>query len=159
MYGLLSVGIHQKRSNVCWNKHVKHMPNFTVDLRKRDLGDSFEMVLDPFMFNMEMTALADVANALVDTGATKTCIGFDVVKKLQLKPIRTEAIDTATSGNEEVMVYKLLLSLSPGHFMPIEVYGIPNPKTEAVIIGMDVLGQGDLHIWKEGQTHYGTFSF
>ena len=117
------------------------MPNFTVDLRKRDLGDSFEMVLDPFMFNMEMTALADVANALVDTGATKTCIGLDVVKKLQLKPIRTEAIDTATSGNEEVMVYKLLLSLSPGHFMPIEVYGIPNPKTEAVIIGSDAVCQ------------------
>ena len=89
-------------------------------MRKRELGDSFEMVLDPFMFNMEMTALADVANALVDTGATKTCIGLDVVK---------------------------------------EVYGIPNPKAEAVIIGMDVLGQGDLHIWKEGGTHFGTFSF
>ena len=44
------------------------MPNFIVNLRKRDLGDSFEMVIDPFMFNMDMTALADVANALVDTG-------------------------------------------------------------------------------------------
>ena len=135
------------------------MPKFKVNLRKRDLGDSFEMVLDPFMFNMEMTALADIANALVDTGATKTCIGLDVVKKLGLQPIRTEAIDTATSGNEEVGVYQLLLSLCVGHFLPIEVYGIPNPKSEAVIIGMDVLGLGDLHIWKEGQTHLGTFSF
>ncbi|MBQ7462106.1 MAG: retroviral-like aspartic protease family protein [Bacteroidaceae bacterium] len=135
------------------------MPNFKVNLRKRDLGDSFEMVLDPFMFNMDMTALADIANALVDTGATKTCIGLDVVKKLGLQPIRTEAIDTATSGNEEVGVYQLLLSLCPGHFLPIEVYGIPNPKSEAVIIGMDVLGLGDLHIWKETHTHYGTFSF
>ena len=135
------------------------MLNFKVNLRKRELGDSFEMVLDPFMFNMEMTALADIANALIDTGATKTCIGLDVVQKLQLTPIRTEAIDTATSGNEEVGVYQLLLSLYPTHFLPIEVYGIPNPKSEAVIIGMDVLGQGDLHIWKEGQTHLGTFSF
>ena len=135
------------------------MQNFKVNLRKRDLGDSFEMVLDPFMFNMDMTALADIANALIDTGATKTCIGLDVVKKLGLKPIRTEAIDTATSGNEEVGVYHLLLSLCLGHFLPIEVYGIPNPKSEAVIIGMDVLGLGDLHIWKEGQTHLGTFSF
>ncbi len=135
------------------------MQNFKVELRKRDLGDSFEMVLDPFMFNMDMTALADIANALIDTGATKTCIGLDVVKKLGLQPIRTEAIDTATSGNEEVGVYKLLLSLCVGHFLPIEVYGIPNPKSEAVIIGMDVLGLGDLHIWKEGQTHLGTFSF
>lgn len=135
------------------------MKNFKVNLRKRDLGDSFEMVLDPFMFNMEMTALADIANALIDTGATKTCIGLDVVKKLGLQPIRTEAIDTATSGNEEVGVYQLLLSLCLGHFLPIEVYGIPNPKSEAVIIGMDVLGLGDLHIWKEGQTHLGTFSF
>lgn len=135
------------------------MQNFKVNLRKRDLGDSFEMVLDPFMFNMDMTALADIANALIDTGATKTCIGLDVVKKLGLKPIRTEAIDTATSGNEEVGVYQLLLSLCLGHFLPIEVYGIPNPKSEAVIIGMDVLGLGDLHIWKEGQTHFGTFSF
>ena len=134
------------------------MQNFKVELRKRDLGDSFEMVLDPFMFNMDMTALADIANALIDTGATKTCIGLDVVKKLELQPIRTEAIDTATSGNEEVGVYKLLLSLCVGHFLPIEVYGIPNPKSEAVIIGMDVLGLGDLHIWKEGQTHLGTFS-
>lgn len=29
---------------------------------------------------------------------------------------------------------------------------------KAVIIGMDVFGLGDLHIWKEGQTHLGTFS-
>ena len=135
------------------------MQNFKVNLRKRDLGDSFEMVLDPFIFNTEMTALADVANALIDTGATKTCSGLDVVRKLQLVPIRTEAIDTATSGNEEVGVYQVLLSLYPGHFMPTEVYGIPNPKSEAVIIGMDVLGQGDLHIWREGQSHRGTFMF
>ena len=159
MYGRLSVGIRQTKNSACWNKHVKRMPNFKVNLRKRELGDSFEMVLDPFMFNMDMTALADVANALVDTGASKTCIGLDVVKKLQLQPVRKEAIDTATSGNEEVGVYKLLLSLSPGHFLPIEVYGIPNPKAEAVIIGMDVLGLGDLHIWKEGKTHRGTFFF
>jgi predicted aspartyl protease len=135
------------------------MQNFKVNLRKRDLGDSFEMVLDPFIFNTEMTALADIANALIDTGATKTCIGLDVVKKLQLQPVRTEAIDTATSGNEEVGVYHVLLSLYPGHFIPVEVYGIPNPKSEAVIIGMDVIGMGDLHIWKEGQTHRGTFYF
>ena len=133
------------------------MQNFKVNLRKREVGDSFEMVLDPFMFNQDLTALADIANALIDTGASKTCIGLDVVEKLQLTPIRTEAIDTATSGNEEVGVYKLLLSLYPGHFMPIEVYGIPNPKSEAVII--DVIGQGDLHIWCDGQTHRGTFSF
>jgi len=135
------------------------MQNFKVNLRKRDLGDSFEMVLDPFIFNTEMTALADIANALIDTGATKTCIGLDVVKKLQLQPVRTEAIDTATSGNEEVGVYHVLLSLYPGHFIPVEVYGIPNPKSEAVIIGMDVIGMGDLHIWKDGQNHQGTFSF
>ena len=135
------------------------MQNFKVNLRKREVGDSFEMVLDPFMFNQELTALADIANALIDTGASKTCIGLDVVEKLQLTPIRTEAIDTATSGNEEVGVYELLLSLYPGHFLPIEVYGIPNPKSEAVIIGMDVIGKGDLHIWCDGQTHRGTFSF
>lgn len=135
------------------------MQNFKVNLRKRDLGDSFEMVLDPFLFNVEMTSLADIANALVDTGATKTCIGLDVVRKLQLQPIRTETIDTATSGNEEVGVYQVLLSLYPGHFIPIEVYGIPNPKSEAVIIGMDVIGMGDLHIWKDGHTNRGTFSF
>ena len=134
------------------------MPNFKVNLRKRELGDSFEMVLDPFIFNTELTALADIANALIDTGATKTCIGLDVVNKLQLEPVRTETIDTATTGNEEVGVYKLLLSLYPGHFIPVEVYGIPNPKSEAVIIGMDVLGLGDLHIWKEGNSHKGTFS-
>ena len=135
------------------------MWNFKVNLRKRDLGDSFEMVLDPFMFNIDLTALADIANALIDTGATKTCIGLDVVQKLQLSPIRTETIDTATSGDEEVGVYQLILSLYPGHFMSIEAYGIPNPKSEAVIIGMDVLGQGDLHIWNDGQTHRGTFMF
>ena len=135
------------------------MQNFKVNLRKRDLGDSFEMVLDPFMFNLDLTALADIENALVDTGATKTCIGLDVEQKLQLTLIRTETIDTATTGNEEVGVYQFLLSLYPGHFMNIEAYGIPNPKSEAVIIGMDVIGQGDLHIWREGNTHKGTFSF
>lgn len=30
---------------------------------------------------------------------------------------------------------------------------------KAVIIGMDVIGLGDLHIWRDGQTHRGTFSF
>ena len=134
------------------------MQNFKVNLRKRELGDSFEMVLDPFLFNIDLTALADIANALIDTGATKTCIGLDVVRKLALTPVRTETINTATTGNEEVGVYQLLLSLYPGHFMKTEVYGIPNPKSEAVIIGMDVLGHGDLHIWCEGTSHKGTFS-
>lgn len=101
------------------------MWNFKVNLRKRDLGDSFEMVLDPFMFNMDLTALADIANALIDTSATKTCIGLDVVQKLQLSPIRTETIDTATSGDEEVGVYQLILSLYPGHFMSIVACGEP----------------------------------
>ena len=103
-------------------------------MRKRELGDSFEMVLDPFMFNTDLTALADIANALIDTGATKTCIGLDVVQKLQLTPIRTETIDTATTGNEVVGVYRLLLSLYPGHFMDVEAYGIPNRRTAGVLV-------------------------
>ena len=135
------------------------MRNFKVELRKRDLGDSFEMVLDPFLFNPEMTALADIANALVDTGATKTCIGLDVVAKLELSPIRTERIDTVTNGDEEVGVYQILVSLCPDHFMSLEVYGVPNPKAEAVIIGMDVIGRGDLHIWNDNHIHRGTFTF
>ena len=130
-----------------------------MDLRKRDLGDSFEMVVDPFLFNMEMTALADVVNALIDTGATKTCIGLDVVEKLGLSPVRTECVDTVTQENEEVGVYKLLLSLCPGHFLPLEVYGVPSPKSEAVIIGMDVIKMGDLHIWNDNHINKGTFSF
>ena len=30
------------------------MQNFKVNLRKREVGDSFEMVLDPFMFNQDI---------------------------------------------------------------------------------------------------------
>jgi len=43
--------------------------------------------------------------------------------------------------------------------MSLEVYGVPNPKAEAVIIGMDVIGRGDLHIWNDNHIHRGTFTF
>lgn len=134
------------------------MLNVSITLRKNPLGDSFEMVVDPFLFDPAMNALADIANALIDTGATKSCIGMDVVNKLQLKPKRTELVDTATKENEQVGVYDILLSLCPSHFLPVEVYGINSPKAEAVIIGMDVIGLGDLHIWQSENEHFGTLT-
>jgi predicted aspartyl protease len=94
--------------------------------------------------------------ALWDTGATGSLITTDLAKKLSLQPISKTLINTP-SGESESNIYSVDLYLPNGtRIINVRVLeGIPAGCD--MLIGMDVIGTGDLSI-----TNYNrktTFSF
>ena len=134
------------------------MKSINVKLRKLKRDISFEMVIDPFLFSPDFSNVVAISGALIDTGATRSSIGLDLVKELQLKPKRKETVST-TVGMAECTLYDIVLAITPDFFLPLEVYGVPNPERGAVIIGMDVIGKGIIHIEADGNSHRGYMSF
>ena len=134
------------------------MKSINVKLRKIKRDISFEMVIDPFVFSTDFSDVVAISGALVDTGATRSSIGLDLVKELNLHPKRKESVST-TVGMAECELFDIVLAITPDFFLPLEVYGVPNPEKGAVIIGMDVIGQGIMHIEPMGNTHRGFLSF
>ena len=93
--------------------------------------------------------------ALVDTGATHTCISEDLVQELALESYSMVPIVTA-AGVTETKSYKIDLLLDfEGHHAPIEnltVNSIPTTKHQEwhILLGMDVILQGHLSISRGG---------
>ena len=137
----------------------KAMKSISVNLRKLKRDISFEMVVDPFIFTPDFIEVVAISGALIDTGATRSSIGLDLVEKLGLKPKRVEMVST-TVGLAECALYDIILAITPDFFLPLEVYGVPNPERGAVIIGMDVIGKGTLLIEPMGKnSHRGVLVF
>jgi hypothetical protein len=134
------------------------MKSISVKLRKLKRDISFEMVVDPFIFSPDFVEVVAISGALIDTGATRSSIGLDLVKDLGIKPKRKEVVST-TVGLAECELYDIVLAITPDFFLPLEVYGVPNPERGAVIIGMDVIGKGTIHIEATGSTHRGYLAF
>lgn len=135
------------------------MKSISVKLRKRKRDISFEMVVDPFLFSPDFTEVVAISGALIDTGATRSSIGLDLVRTLGLKPKRREVVST-TVGLSECELFDIILAITPDFFLPLEVYGVPNPERGAVIIGMDVIGKGTMLIEAMGNdSHRGILSF
>ena len=68
------------------------MKSINVKLRKIKRDISFEMVIDPFIFSPDFTNVVAISGALIDTGATRSSIGLDLVKELNLNPKRKEMV-------------------------------------------------------------------
>ena len=150
--------LHNRRQRF-WLLTNNTIKSISVNLRKLKRDVSFEMVIDPFLFSKDFTNVVAISGALIDTGATRSSIGLDLVKELHLTSKRKEIVST-TVGLAECELFDIVLAITPDFFLNLEVYGVPNPERGSVIIGMDVIGQGTMHIEKVScNMHRGYLSF
>ena len=93
--------------------------------------------------------------ALWDTGATRTAINQKVASGLGLKPVDKTVARTA-NGDLTTYVYVVDVLLPGGIKIPnLSVSGAPLGDL-AALIGMDIIGSGDMMIVNDGKT---TFEF
>lgn len=97
-------------------------------------------------------------NGKWDTGAYITCIPWRVIEELDLD---SRGIEEAHGTFDEIKAYDTYvvdLTVSGGHtFKDLRVIGLPKENTtDHVLIGMDVISQGDFLISGYGD---GMFSF
>lgn len=93
-------------------------------------------------------------NALWDTGATTSCISDKLVNELQLLSIKESVLNTA-SGRQNTFVYGISIRIA-------EKFSVSNVNVNCakldnnfdIIIGMDIIGQGDLSV---GSTNNGKY--
>jgi hypothetical protein len=99
--------------------------------------------------------------ALIDTGATRTCITRRVVERLRLEARRKMLVASATSTPERRWAYSYSLGLFCSDAQPAAttLYVIPHEFVAPwfqdngsfdVLLGMDVLSQGDLSFRRDG---------
>ena len=96
----------------------------------------------PHSSNPEMPMVA-----LWDTGAMCTCVSQTLAAKLGLVKVYEKELTVA--DNKSIMADVFCAKIRMGHieFANMFVYGLPmDGKKENVIIGMDVISQGDLTI-------------
>ena len=79
-------------------------------------------------------------NALIDTGASSSCIPKQVVKHLDLKPIGMVKVATA-AGLINVMQYLIEIEIKNKSYL-VEVVGIDN--LDVVLIGWDILSKNKI---------------
>jgi predicted aspartyl protease len=96
------------------------------------------------------------ADALWDTGATRSVIIPEVARQLNLKPTGNSLINTA-NGQVNMYLYKVNLILENDlKFNNVIVAETQLPSTQ-VLIGMDVISKGDMALTNGNQKT--TFSF
>lgn len=103
--------------------------------------------------------------ALIDTGATNTCITEKVAKELGLIQTGVE-VDNHTAGSQversPTYVADIILKASPGTFLSFEknlVIQIGPSSTHDVLIGMDILNKGDFALTNKNSKTQATFSY
>lgn len=110
-----------------------------------------------------ISVFGDPVRALVDTGATSTSISPEAVQRLGLQSIGKRDIMTA-NGPRRARAYNFRVALvgnspgaSPFYILPRAIIGAElNSEKFAfdILLGMDVISQGDLTIRRNG-----TFTF
>lgn len=94
---------------------------------------------------------------LWDTGSTKSCIGKDIADRLGLKSAGKNIIATA-NGITRVDTYYVNMEMPNGAVVSDLIVSAADLSGDiGVLIGMDVIGQGDFHIDNGGGRT--TFSF
>lgn len=99
------------------------------------LKDKGETVPDPIK-----------ANALIDTGATNSCVNSDVIKGLNVSPIGISKICTASHANIDCNQYKLGFQFPSGFMVesPEVVETTLEGQPIQCLIGRDILKLGVL---------------
>lgn len=125
-------------------------------LRKVEYGSIMDRVV--FKVAVDKEGQKDngfMCTALVDTGAVQSCISIRLAKELELTPTGTKIVRFADSHTETVDVYVVDISLSDSiMFETVDVMAMALPDSD-VIIGMDLLSQGDTAILnRDGQTFF-----
>lgn len=87
--------------------------------------------------------------AIWDTGATCCVIGERVVTECNLKPISITKVNTA-DGEHDALVYLISLFLPSRVFFPQLVAVSGKIKDADILIGMDVINQGDFAVTNFG---------
>lgn len=92
--------------------------------------------------------------ALLDTGATSTCVSLQLAADLKLVKVRDEDLKVANNQTHSAEVYCVQIRMGNYTVRNIEVYGLPMEGTgKDVIIGMDIISKVDLSITNyKGQT-------
>ncbi|MDR0675812.1 MAG: retroviral-like aspartic protease family protein [Elusimicrobiota bacterium] len=129
------------------------MPRFQLPIINNQL------IADIFIINTKEISLKNQpVKALLDTGATQSCIVCNLARELNLQIIGKTEINTA-AGITEANKYKLRIGMpflmennlrveAPPE---VEVTEIPEQPTFSVILGMDIIRQGILII--SGKTY------
>lgn len=103
-------------------------------------------------------AQATTLRGLLDTGASGTCITRSAAREMGLRP-RGKARVGGVSGTEYHNRFRFVLGAlyndggERGYFWFDEVSGVDFPDNGDfdVLIGMDVISQGDLHVLRSGR--------
>lgn len=84
-----------------------------------------------------------ICSALIDTGAMRTCISSRVANALSLIPTGTMRIEAANGHTDLVNTH--IVNIDFGDDIRFEMMKVPrlNMSDEDMIIGMDILCQGD----------------
>ena len=97
----------------------------------------------------------EAQDVLWDTGATNTIVSKNIIDALKLEPIK-KAYISGIGGNVEASTYKLSLYFpkSGAWIKDIEVLACDLEDND-IVIGMDIITQGDLAITnKDGETWF-----
>ena len=93
-----------------------------------------------------MTKIEFTTRALIDTGANRSCMSRRLVSVCNLEPISYMSVRSA-QGISEANVYSVDFTLSSEmQFCNIPVMEFSGGSDFDVIIGMDILSQGDIAI-------------
>lgn len=134
----------------------------SITLRAFPTENSFKVICSVNLQDVEQSHSCRVENALIDTGATHTCISQEIAELLHISPIRSELVSLADGFVCELPVYEIEMTISLGYNIPLEVYGLPietQATQEVLIIGMDVISMGALHIESTEDSIEGTLTF
>lgn len=108
----------------------------------------------PEELNIKRTPPIENLTAIWDTGAVGTLISTSLVTKLGLSPVGVAKISTCDG---ESYTHKYIINISlPNNCIMTDVLATECPGSEdTLIIGMDVIGQGDFAVSKsEGFTMF-----
>jgi predicted aspartyl protease len=87
--------------------------------------------------------------AIIDTGATYTCISNRVIQSLKLNPVGSRISRTA-SGEIQALRYIITLKLPQNIIFPnLAVYSFIGYKDLDVLVGMDIITAGDFAVTED----------
>ena len=98
--------------------------------------------------------------AVLDTGAVRSGVSTNVVETCGLRPMSFTAVNTAHGVIEELSTFLVNIWLPPGIAIAgLPVIGIDQMQNADIVIGIDIIGQGDFAVTNADQETIVTFRF